>query len=118
VEKVLDGFVQKAPFLEMAYVADVRGRTLAVTFFGGSSRKEGGAGSDFRGAEWLKDYDLRQRPWFRAVAREMRTSLTSPYSSLQSGDTCFTVASPVRGPGGGLAAVLGVDVNVTGWTRL
>jgi methyl-accepting chemotaxis protein len=118
VEKLLDGFVQKAPFLEMAYVADVRGRTLAVTFFGGSSRKEGGTGSDFRGAEWLKDYDLRQRPWFRAVAREMRTSLTSPYSSLQSGDTCFTVASPVRGPGGGLAAVLGVDVNVTGWTRL
>ncbi len=108
MEAVLDELVQHAPFIELGYVADAaaarsRCRSSAAP---GARRREG---DNFRGAEWREGYDLRPRPWFRAVARERRTTLTSPYDSLQSGETCFTVGAPGaragrlpgRGAGGG-----------------
>ncbi|MGC8917360.1 MAG: methyl-accepting chemotaxis protein [Thermoanaerobaculum sp.] len=62
--------------------------------------------------------NLSERPWFQAVMRDQRTTLTPLYTSLLTGQRCFTVAAPVRDPQGNLVGVLGLDVNATSWTKI
>ena len=37
---------------------------------------------------------------------------------MQNSEACFTVCTPLRNGDGAIAAVLGIDINVTGWTRI
>ncbi len=112
VERRLDELVQASGYVEVAYVVDTRGYTVAWTSNGQVS------GKSFIGVERAREFDMRQRPWYRAVARSGRAIITPPYRSLQSDDVCFSACAPVLGPGGELAGVLGVDVNIVGWTRI
>jgi len=114
MQRVLDGLIDKTPFIEMAYFVDTSGYTVALSF-----HQEESAGRKLLGAEGAREIDMTRRPWYRAVARERRTTLTSPYQSIQSGEPCFTVAAPVRrGSQREFAGVLGIDVNINGWMRI
>jgi methyl-accepting chemotaxis protein len=108
----LDALVQGTPFIEMGYLADADGKLVVLCH----SKKLMGERRRFS-EEGARQVDMKQRPWFRAVARERRTSLTTIYDSLQSGELCFTVATPMNGAGGGFTGVLGMDVNLTSWTQ-
>jgi methyl-accepting chemotaxis protein len=108
----LDALVQDTPFIEMGYIADAEGRLLALCH-----SKRLGAEQARLSAEEARQVDMRHRPWFRSVARERRTSLTPLYDSLQSHELCFTIATPIAAAGGDLAAVLGMDVNLSSWTE-
>ena len=66
----------------------------------------------------VRKTDVRSRPWFKAVARHWRTTLIPPYESMQNSEACFTVCTPLLDRDGSVAAVLGIDINVTGWTRI
>jgi hypothetical protein len=66
----------------------------------------------------LREIDMTRRPWYRAVSREKRAALTPPYESLNQGEMVFTVASPMLNREGQFSGVLGVDINVNGWTRI
>ena len=66
----------------------------------------------------LRELDMTKRPWYRIVSREKRSALTPPYDSLFNGEKVFTVASPILGRDGTFMGVVGVDINVTGWTRI
>ncbi len=109
----LDELVQATPFIEMGYLADAQGRVVVLCH----SKRLMGERSRLSEEE-SKQIDMRQRPWFRSVARERRTSLTSLYDSLQSNELCFTVATPLTDGGGAFAGVLGMDVNLTSWTQM
>ena len=65
-----------------------------------------------------REGDLRHRPWYRGVVRQGRTVLIPPYESIPTGQACLTAAAPLHGPDGELFGVLGLDVNVDGWTRI
>jgi methyl-accepting chemotaxis protein len=112
-EKALDELVRNAPFVELGYMMGLDGGTLALAF-----------NSDLLDerqrtlANRVRETDVRQRPWFKAVARHWRTTLIPPYESMQSSEACFTVCTPLRNGDGSIAAVLGIDINVTGWTRI
>jgi methyl-accepting chemotaxis protein len=112
LERLLGELVREASFAELAYFVDTDGRTVALAL--------GRAAEADREAiaARLRSTDMRQRPWFRAVAREWRTALVPPYESLPSTSSCFTVGTPVRRPDGAVAGVLGVDVSLTEWTRI
>jgi len=107
----LDDLAAANPFIELAYVVDARGAMVAYSV-GKAPELAERAGGIAPGASFA------DRPWFQAVTREERTILTSLYDSLLTGEKCFTVAAPIREPGGALAGVLGVDVNVRSWTRI
>jgi hypothetical protein len=113
MEGVLDSLVQKVPFVEMAYFVDTSGYTVTLCY----NRALAG-GRQLLGASGAREFDMTQRPWYRAVAREQRTALTPPYESLQNGETCFTVGAPVHNREGAFIGVLAVDINVNGWTRI
>ncbi len=113
MEGVLDSLVQKVPYVEMAYFVDTSGYTVTLCY----NRSMIG-GRQLLGASGAREFDMTQRPWYRAVAREQRTALTPPYESLQNGETCFTVGAPVRNREASFIGVLAVDINVNGWTRI
>ena len=123
IEVLLGTLVEKNPFVELAYFARRDGRVSAL----GVSAAQARSGNEL--AARLRDADLRERPWFRAVAREWRTTVTPPYESLPGGQNCFTVVAPVRRAAAGASAtapasdrdvvgILGMDVSVGAWTHI
>ncbi|MFL6233084.1 MAG: methyl-accepting chemotaxis protein [Thermoanaerobaculia bacterium] len=112
-ERTLDELVRNAPFVELGYMMALDGGTLALSFNRDllDERQRSLAAK-------VRETDVRQRPWFKAVARHWRTTLIPPYESMQNSEACFTVCTPLRNGDGSIAAVLGIDINVTGWTRI
>jgi hypothetical protein len=112
MERVLEELIQQAPFAEMAYFVDAASATSILCF-------QGRVSEPLRArAARAREGDLRQRPWYRGVARQGRTVITPPYESIPSGEACFTAAAPWIGPDGQFAGVLGIDVNINAWTRI
>ncbi len=112
VEGILRELVEQNEFVEFAYLVDAGGAMVASV---GSSAVEG---SEDLAANVGPGRLFSDRPWFQAVMRERDSVVTPPYRSLATGDECFTVAVPVTGESGRLEGVLGMDVNVAGWTRI
>ncbi len=112
-EKALDELVRNAPFVELGYLMALDGGTLALSF-----NQELLDAHQQALAEKVRETDVRVRPWFKAVARHWRTTLIPPYESMQNSEACFTVCTPLHNGDGSLSAVLGIDINVTGWTRI
>jgi methyl-accepting chemotaxis protein len=112
-EAVLDELVHNAPFVELGYLMGLDGATLALSFNQDllDERQRSLAAK-------VRETDVRVRPWFKAVSRHWRTTLIPPYASMQNSEACFTVCTPLRNGAGAITAVLGIDINVTGWTRI
>jgi len=111
LEAQLDELVQGTPFIQMGYFVDTTGYTVALAY----SRS---LTNGHQIAVNLRELDMTKRPWYRTVSREKRSALTQPYESLFNGEKVFTVASPILGRDGTFMGVVGVDINVTGWTRI
>jgi ABC-type transporter Mla subunit MlaD len=112
-EAALDELVHNAPFVELGYLMGLDGATLALSFNQDllDERQRSLAAK-------VRETDVRQRPWFKAVSRHWRTTLIPPYASMQNSEACFTVCTPLRNQDGAITSVLGIDINVTGWTRI
>ena len=112
-EAVLEELVRTAPFVELGYLMALDGSTLVLSF----NRDLLDERQRSLAAEVHKT-DVRTRPWFKAVSRHWRTTLIPPYESMQNSEACFTVCTPLLNRDGSVASVLGIDINVTGWTRI
>ena len=110
---VLDALVKNAPFVELGYLCRLDGSTPLLSF----NRDLLSERQQLLAAK-VHDTDIRSRPWFKAVSRHWRTALIPPYESMQNSEACFTVCTPVRDEAGAVSGVLGIDINVTGWTRI
>ena len=111
LETQLDELVQGAPFIQMGYFVDTTGYTVALAYNRNLT-------NGHQIAVNLREIDMTKRPWYRIVSREKRSALTPPYESLFNREKVFTVASPILGRDGTFMGVVGVDINVTGWTRI
>ncbi|MEA2599952.1 MAG: methyl-accepting chemotaxis protein [Acidobacteriota bacterium] len=112
-EALLDELVRNAPFVEIGYVSGLDGTTPVLAF-----NKELLNERQRLLANKVHETDVRTRPWFKSVSRHWRTTLIPPYESMQNSEACFTVCTPVRDAAGTVTGVLGIDINVTGWTRI
>jgi methyl-accepting chemotaxis protein len=112
VERRLGEVLEDHPYLELAYFVDRDGTMVAYAVNDALSDDDGSLGGLAIGLSY------RDRPWFQAVRREHRAVVTPLYKSLLTGETCFTVASPVVDHGGGTVGTLGIDVNARNWTRI
>ena len=113
LEETLDRLVQDTPFIELGYFADTTGYLVALCY-----NRAAMAGRNLLTLVSAREIDMTQRPWYRTVSRERRANLTQPYESLQNTGHVFTVAAPVYGRDRSFKGVVGVDINVTGWTRI
>ncbi|HVG07156.1 MAG TPA: methyl-accepting chemotaxis protein [Thermoanaerobaculia bacterium] len=114
LEETLDRLVQQTPFIELGYFADTTGYLMALCY----NRAVVGGRQHLLTLVSAREIDMTQRPWYRTVSRERRAALTQPYESLQHTGHVFTVAAPVYGRDRTFKGVVGVDINVTGWTRI
>jgi len=112
-QEVLNQLVREAPFVEMAYFSRLDGTTSLLSF----NQHLLDERQRLLAAK-VHDIDVRTRPWFKAVARQWRTALVPPYELLQDTGSCFTICTPMRDATGSVRGVLGIDVNITGWTRI
>lgn len=103
--------LKQNPFLENAFLTDPEGKLMAFTPNPELKVKDVNTVP-------VVGQNLSERPWFQAVMRDQRTILTPVYTSLLTGERCFTVAAPVRDPEGNLVGVLGLDVNANSWTKI
>jgi hypothetical protein len=111
IERLLEELVHRTPYIECLYFFDGRRGQTALTI----NRQILGdrqVPAAVRNGEGFAD-----RPWYKAAVRDGHTILTPLFNSLLSGQPIFTAASPIY-EGGELAGVLGLDVNVDGWTRI
>jgi hypothetical protein len=113
LEETLDRLVQQTSFIELGYFADTTGYLVALCY-----NRAVMANRPLLSLVQAREIDMTQRPWYRTVSRERRAALTQPYESLQNTGYVFTVAAPVYGRDRAFKGVLGVDINLTGWTRI
>ncbi len=112
IEGTLADVVRGFPYIEFAYLVDTSGTMVAYEV----------------NREVVEDHRLKgtvsvgqayaDRPWFQAVSRDHRTTVTPTYVSLLTDDRCFTIAAAVRNRSGAMIGILGIDVNVQSWTSI
>ena len=59
-----------------------------------------------------KEYDHRQREWYRAVKEQGHLAWTGPYFDASSEQLILTLGTPVRRPDGAFVGVTAIDVSV------
>ncbi len=112
MERVLTNIFTEFPYVEMGYVVDSEG--LMIVYAINRDLVEDGAGEGVA----TVGQSYADRPWFQSVGRENRSAVTPVYTSLLTGDRCFTVVVSIEERRGERRATLGVDVNVANWVRI
>ena len=111
-DELLRSFVGDNGYVELAYVVDEDGTMVAFAVNQDRIVEQDTSGVLQVGRRFA------DRPWFQAVGRKGRTVVSPVYESAFTAQQCFTVACPVTRIDGTLAGVLGLDVNLTGWTKI
>ena len=99
LEDYLRQLCRRFAYIELAYVTDAQGRQVTANLSAGAED------ASAYGKDWSA------RPWFRSAVSVEDTYVSGLYRSVATGGYCFTVALPLRGAGGRLEGVLGVDVH-------
>lgn len=100
---ILDFYVKKRDFVELAYMVDAEGKQCVP------NAKGDGVTMSYEGDGMGQD--LSQRPWFQFATQNGRPYITRGYVSIATGNICLTLAVPVYRDGN-LLAVVAADVNV------
>ncbi len=112
VEGLLEELIDEAPSLELAYLVDLSGSMISYVVSHDAVGDREKPGSAAVGQSYA------DRPWFQAVSRDQRSVVTPIYESLLTGDPCFTVAVAVFDDDQQMVGTLGVDVNLSSWTKI
>lgn len=105
-EQELRHAAQRYPYVELFYMTDAAGRQITSNIAADSHGSTTSYGNDGYGMDWSN------RPWFRGVRDNNATYISELYRSVATESFCCTIAVPISDERGGLAAVLGADINV------
>jgi methyl-accepting chemotaxis protein len=111
-EGVLEDLLVACPYIEFVFLVDRNGSMIA---FAANSELLGDR--ELPGSAAVGE-NYADRPWFQALSRDQRASITAIYDSLLTGDPCFTIAVAVRDVDDDVIGALGVDVNLLNWTKI
>ncbi len=62
--------------------------------------------------EMPKDYDPRQRPWYKDAVAKGSFMWTNPYVDAITGELVVSAAEPVKDPSGKVVGVVGIDLSL------
>jgi methyl-accepting chemotaxis protein len=111
IERLLEDLVHRQGFVECLYFYDGRrGQTALVV------NRQLVGDRDVPGSVRTGE-GFSERPWYKSAVKEGHTILTPLFTSLFSGQSIFTAATPIYDQGE-LEGVLGLDVNVDSWTKI
>ena len=112
MEGLLEELIEESPSLELVYLVDLSGSMISYVANPDAVGDREKPGSAAVGQSYA------DRPWFQAVSRDQRSVVTPIYDSLLTGDPCFTVAVAVLDNEQQMVGTLGVDVNLSSWTKI
>lgn len=91
LRNILDQYVNEHPEAAMAYVGTAKGKMIRMPYF-----------------EYPKDYDPRERPWYKEALQSNDVVITEPYTSSTSGNLVITISKKLADGSG----VVGVDIAI------
>jgi isopropylmalate/homocitrate/citramalate synthase len=109
MEPILQSLVYENPFIQFAYVVDMRGtkitRNICQTV-DQAKYETFGVGENYS-----------NRPWFIEPVKDGKIHVTDLYSSKITGALCITVSGTVRNEIGEIIGILGLDIRFEDLTR-
>ena len=109
MEPILQSLVYENPFIQFAYVVDMRGtkitRNICQTV-DQAKYETFGVGESYS-----------NRPWFIEPLKDGKIHVTDLYSSKITGALCITVSGTVRNEIGEIIGILGLDIRFEDLTR-
>ena len=109
MEPVLQSLVEEFPYIQFAYVVDMRGTKITRNIcqpVDQSKYEHAGVGENYS-----------NRSWFIEPLKDGKIHVTDLYSSKITGALCITVSGTIRNDTGEIIGILGLDIRFEDLTR-
>jgi hypothetical protein len=109
MEPVLQSLVDEYPYMQFAYVVDIRGTKITRNICQAvdqSKYENVGVGENYS-----------NRSWFIEPLKDGKIHVTDLYSSKITGALCITVSGPIRNEVGEIKGILGLDIRFEDLTK-
>ncbi len=104
MEKVMTEFLNRYPFIQYCYVADMQGKKVTENITDITERAKYVA---FKAHE-----DFSDRPWFIRPVKDGKIHVVGPFTSRITGALCITVSAPLRDKKDKMIGVFGADIRL------
>jgi isopropylmalate/homocitrate/citramalate synthase len=104
MEKVMTEFLNRYPFIQYAYVADMQGKKVTENITDITERA--------KYVEFKPYEDFSDRPWFIKPIKDGKIHVLGPYTSRITGALCITVSAPLRDKREKMIGVFGADIRL------
>jgi hypothetical protein len=109
MEPVLQSLVDEYPYMQFAYVVDIRGTKITRNICQAvdqSKYENVGVGENYS-----------NRSWFIEPLKDGKIHVTDLYSSKHTGALCITLSGPIRNDVGEIKGILGMDIRFEDLTK-
>jgi len=104
MEKAMQGFIGKYPFIQYSYVADLEGKKITANITDITNKAKYG--------EFKANEDFSDREWFIEPVKDGRVHVVGPFTSRITGALCITVSAPVRDKKDKMLGIFGADIRL------
>jgi isopropylmalate/homocitrate/citramalate synthase len=104
MEKTMQEFIKKYPFIQYCYVADTEGKKITANI---TDITEKAKYSEFKANE-----DFSDREWFLHPVKDGKVHVVGPFESRITGALCITVSAPVRNKNDKMLGIFGADIRL------
>ena len=104
MEKTMQEFITKYPFIQYCYVADMEGKKITANI---TDITEKAKYSEFKPNE-----DFSDREWFLHPVKDGKVHVVGPFESRITGALCITVSAPVRNKKDKMIGIFGADIRL------
>jgi isopropylmalate/homocitrate/citramalate synthase len=104
MEKTMQEFITKYPFIQYCYVADMEGKKITANI---TDITEKAKYSEFKTNE-----DFSDREWFLHPVKDGKVHVVGPFESRITGALCITVSAPVRNKKDKMIGIFGADIRL------
>jgi citrate (Re)-synthase len=104
MEKAMQDFLNKHPFIQYCYVADMEGKKVTTNITDITERS--------KYMEFKDKEDFSDRQWFLKPVKDGKIHVVGPFQSKITGAMCITVSSPLRDKKEKMIGVFGADIRL------
>lgn len=104
MEKAMEEFIKRYPFIQYCYVANMEGRKITANITDITDRS--------KYVEFKPNEDFSDRAWFIKPVKDGKIHVVGPFQSRITGAMCITVAAPLRDSKDKMNGVFGADIRL------
>ncbi len=104
MEKAMKDFIERYPFIQYCYVADMEGKKITANITAITEKA--------KFDEFKLHQDFSDREWFIEPLKDGKVHVVGPFTSKITGALCITVSAPLRDKKDKLFGVFGADIRL------